>query len=359
MMPNTDMGAPHQNERLFSLLEYASEWLVRIPYIPYAAWLFLRYRGITLPAIANPSFFMGDLVGASKTDMHACMGARAREHFAPFITIHASAAMPDIRAQLTRAKLAFPLVAKPDLGRNGRGVKMVADEAALAAHLAKFPRDVRMIIQRYVPARREAGVFYVRRPSEHAGRITSLTLKSFPYVVGDDRSTLRELILADERASKIAHIYFRRNKRALDEVIPEGVEYPLVSVGNHVRGAIFTNGAAAITPELTAVFDRISKDIDGFYFGRYDVRYDDFDAFKRGAGFTIIEFNGASSEPTHVWDRRTSVRDTYRTLLGHWRMAFEIGAENRARGTRAPSIRAVLRAYAAEDHLIGRYPDEE
>ncbi len=353
------MGDPVKKERLFSLLEYAPEWLVRLPYIPYIAWLMLRFRSVTLPTIANPSFFLGDLVGASKTDMHACMGADARQYFAPFVTVKAVAPLSEIRAKLERAGLSFPLVAKPDLGRNGRGVSVVENENALALHLAKFPPDAHMVLQRYVRAPREAGVFYVRRPSEKDGRITSLTLKSFPFVVGDGRATLRELILADERAARIARIYFRRNKRALDEVIPAGVEHPLVSVGNHVRGAIFTNGEQAITPQLSAVFDRIGKDIKEFYFGRFDVRYDDFEAFKRGEGFTIIEFNGSSSEPTHVWDRRTSVCDTYRALLGHWRLAFEIGAENRARGIRTPSARAVLRAHFAEDHLIKRYPDEE
>lgn len=353
------MVEPTERERLFSLLEYAPDWLVRIPYVPYALWLFLRYHSFSLPATANPSFFLGDLVGASKTDMHACMGPFARQYFAPFITVRASDALPDIRTQLAAAALSFPLVAKPDIGRNGRGVKVVTDETALIAHLTKFPRDIRMVIQRYVPATREAGVFYVRRPSEETGRITSLTLKSFPFVVGDGHSSLRELILADTRASRIAPIYLRRNKDALGKVIPKGVEHSLVSVGNHVRGAIFTNGARAVTPELSAVFDRISKDIDGFYFGRYDVRYTDFDAFKRGEGFTIIEFNGSSSEPTHVWDRHTSVLETYRALLGHWGLVFAIGAENRARGFRAPGIRAVLRAYVAEDRLIGQYPDEE
>ncbi len=346
-------------ERQFSLLEYAPDYLVRAPYVPYALWLALRYRSLSLPALANPSIFTGGIVGESKTDLHALLGEVARARFAPFVTIFANDGVDSIRKHLAEARLSFPLVAKPDIGRNGRGVKVVDSEETLLRHLAAFPKEARIVLQTYIPAEHEAGVFYVRLPSHEYGRITSLTLKSFPSVQGDGRSTLRELILADSRAAKIAGIYFRRNEHDLARVLPAGERRRLVSVGNHVRGAIFTDGASDITPELTATFDRIAKDIDGFYFGRFDVRFSDLEAFKRGEGFTIIEVNGASSEPTHVWDRRTSVIDTYRALLGHWHLAFAVGAENRARGARPMSFLQLLKAYREESRLIAQYPDEE
>jgi len=215
------------------------------------------------------------------------------------------------------------------------------------------------VLQKYIADEGEAGVFYVRKPSEEHGRITSLTLKYFPSVTGDGRSTLRELILKDPRASKIAQVYFRRNERDLDLAVPTGARHRLVSVGNHVRGALFVDGAPYITPEMTAVFDRISRDIDGFYFGRFDVRFADVRDLAAGKNFSILEYNGASSEPTHVWDRRTSIPETYRQLLAHWRYAFEIGAENRARGVPVPKFWDIVRAWRDEENLIQRYPDEE
>lgn len=68
----------------------------------------------------------------------------------------------------------------------------------------------------------EAGVFYVREPGGEGGRIVSLTLKYFPYVHGDGRSTLRELILADPRAGRVPHLYLPRHAARLDQVPEAG-----------------------------------------------------------------------------------------------------------------------------------------
>jgi len=64
----------------------------------------------------------------------------------------------------------------------------------------------------------EAGVFYVREPHEAHGRILSLTLKYFPYVLGDGTSTLQQLILRDPRAGKLANIYLPRFEGRLMQV---------------------------------------------------------------------------------------------------------------------------------------------
>lgn len=346
-------------ERRFSLFENAPSWVVEAPLYAYAVWLALRHGGLRLPTIANPSILIGGLAGESKTDLFALVGAYARGYFAPFSTIAADDPLEDIEAALERAGLAYPLVAKPDIGLNGRGVKIVLSKEMLAAHLAGFPKRTRILLQRYIPDEGEAGVFYVRKPSEPRGRITSLTLKYFPAVEGDGCRTLRELILADAPVRNRAGIYLRRNKRNLDCVIPAGERRRIVSVGNHVRGAVFADGNEHITEAMTEAFDRIAKDIEGFYFGRFDVRYGDLEALKRGEGFTIIEYNGASSEPTHVRDPRTKALDAWRTLMEHWRYAFEIGAELRARGARMLPLREILRIVRAEQALVRQYPDEE
>ena len=344
---------------LFSMLEFAPGFVKYALHFPYALYLILKHRSASLPAIANPSILTGGIAGESKTDMFALVGPYARERFAPFTTIVAGAPRERVLRALADAAIAYPLVAKPDIGRNGRGVKIMHDEESLMEYLRSFPHDVRIVLQRYVSDEGEAGVFYVRKPSETHGRITSLTLKYFPHVLGDGHSTLRELIKRDPRASRISHIYFRRNKRDLDRVIASGKRHRLVSVGNHVRGSIFVNGADYITPAMEDAFDRISKDIDGFYFGRFDVRFSDIEDLKQGKDFWILEYNGVSSEPTHVWDRRTSMLDTYRTMLAHWRYAFEIGAENRTRGVPSVPFFDLIRVWRDEVRLIDRYPDEE
>lgn len=349
-----------EREPLFSLLENTPSELLYIPHGFYWLWLMIRHRGTALPASANPGIYMSDLSGQSKRGLYELMGDVGRKQFAPFVSIVAhETPREDIASLMHGAGLSFPVVAKPDIGRNGRGVKIVEDMDALVEHCSKFPRGTRMMIQRLITEEGEAGIFYVRKPSEPSGRISSLTLKYFPSVVGDGTATVRELILRDPRASKIKDLYFRRNHKYLDTVLAKGERHKLVTVGNHIRGALFEDGELYITPEMVAAFDTISKEITGFYFGRFDVRYSSLEELKQGKGFTIIEYNGASSEPTHVWDRRTSFWKTYRDLLAHWRYAFEIGAENRARGAQTFSLAQVLREYQKELALVLSYPDEE
>jgi hypothetical protein len=360
LAPQLDRVSPSPKQRAFSLMERAPQFIVYALHGPYCLYLGLRHRGILLPTIANPGLEGSGLTNESKSVLFDLLGPVGRAHLAPFITIRIGPSMRDeARRAMDDAGLDFPVVVKPDIGRRGFGVKTVHSEAALAEHLGKYPSGVRVLIQRYAEGPGEAGVFYVRMPSEERGRILSLTIKHFPEVVGDGTSTLRALIQRDDRARAFAELYFKRNRKVLDRVIPRGERHRIVSLGNHVRGATFEDGSSHITPALEQVFDTIAQEVPGFFVGRFDVRYESLEALRRGEDFTIVEYNGAGGEPTHIWDPRTSVVETYAGLLAHLKYLYEIGAENRARGARPMSLRDLLRRYRDELRLLKSYPDEE
>jgi hypothetical protein len=130
----------------------------------------------------------------------------------------------------------------------------------------------------------------------------------------------------------------------------------LVELGTHCRGAIFLNGGWVKTAQLEKAFDDISKGFEGFYFGRFDVRTPSIDEFKQGRNFKIIELNGVTSEATHIYDPQNSLLAAYRVLFEQWRLAFEIGAENRQRGVEPTSIRTLVKLMSeykqsAQHHL--------
>jgi hypothetical protein len=168
--------------------------------------------------------------------------------------------------------------------------------------------------------------------------------------MGDGRRTLQALILDDERAPAMAAVYFAKNESRLKQVVPAGERVPLVELGTHCRGAIFGDGTRFVTPALDVAIDRISRSFEGFFFGRYDVRASSIEAFRRGE-VTVIELNGVTSEATAIYDARNGLFDAYRTLFAQWRLAFEIGAANRARGVRTMGlidlVRLILRYRAA------------
>lgn len=173
---------------------------------------------------------------------------------------------------------------------------------------------------------------------------------------GDGVATLRELILRDSRAGQLAHLYLPRHRERLDHVVPADERVRLAFAGSHSRGAIFRNGARHVTEALTRRFDEIARDIPEFWFGRFDVRFADFDAFCLGEDFSIVEINGAGAEATHIWDSRTRLRDAYVTLFRQFAQLWKIGAANRSRGFRAEPWRTFIDRWLTERRLVGVYP---
>ena len=357
-MPPFDQGGPPT-----SFFEFWPMWAFYPPIVLYAAWQMLRYRGILLPTVANPSFPGGGFFGESKADILALAVQHVPEWVAPFVRVERPARPTDVvrersaaEAALAAAGIALPVVAKPDLGCRGAGVKLVRTPRDLQDYLAAFPPGATLLLQRLVPFEGEAGVFYCRRPGQASGRIVSITLKYFPYVIGDGRSTLRELIVADPRAGRLTHLYFKRHTARLDTVPADGAAIRLAFAGSHSRGAIFRNGTHLVTPEMEARFDDIAQRLPEFHFGRFDVRFEDFSEMQAGRDFTIVEVNGAGAESTHIWDRRTGLIEAWRDLIRQYHWLFEIGAANRARGFAPMSLAEFLRGYRREKFLTPRYP---
>jgi hypothetical protein len=362
--PHQGMPPMAQDGPPLSFFEFWPMWAFYPPVIAYAAWLMLRYRGVLLPTVANPSFPGGGFYGESKAEILALAVKHVPQWVAPFIHVQ----RPDTPvpntvlefnaagAALADAGLSLPVVAKPDLGCRGAGVKLVRTPADLQAYINAFPRGASFLLQRLVPFEGEAGIFYCRRPGQAQGRIISITLKYFPYVIGDGKQTLRELILADPRAGRLSHLYLKRHTARLDDVPASGEAIRLAFAGSHSRGAIFRNGTHLVTAEMEARFDAIAKSLPEFHFGRFDVRFERFADVQAGRGFTIVEANGAGAESTHIWDRGTGLLQAWRDLMRQYRWLFEIGAANRARGFKPMGWAAFVRDYRREKRLTPQYP---
>ena len=344
-----------------SFFEFWPGWLFYGPVIAHCAAMALRFRAPLALVAANPMITAGGLCGESKRDILDQVGPEARPLLARYTSLcthewNAHIDLASAEERLAEARLGYPLVAKPDIGCNGTGVRLIPGPADFYRYLAAFPRGERVLLQEYVPDIGEAGIFYVRHPDEPVGRITSITLKYPPSVTGNGRSTLRELILADPRAGRVPQLYLPRLAHRQHEVPAQGETVRLVFVGNHCKGSIFRDGTRYASPALTACFERIARAIPQFHFGRIDVRFTSLAALTRGEGFRIIEINGAGSEATHVWDPTTSLTEAWRAQFFHYGQAWRIGAANRARGHRTPSVAEVFRLWRRQKRLMASYP---
>lgn len=331
----------------FARLRRWEFWPPFVFYLPVALNYFLlslRHRSLTLPLCTNPGTINGFQAGESKAFSLGRLHETTPEFVAEAWLVEGDspAAKSDwCRALMRERGVEFPVILKPDCGNRGSGVKLIRDDAAMAAYLGEIEAPV--ILQRYVAGPKEAGVFYYRYPDEENGRLFAITEKVFPFVTGDGRSNLEELIWNDERAFIIADKYLSRFADRLDEVPAAGEEFRLVQAGNHAQGCIFYDGWHLASPELTAAMDRVAKGLDEFYFGRFDVRYATDEELTGAKEFKILEVNGFASEATSIYDPRNSLWNAYATLFRQWRIVFRIGAENRRRKHRAPGLWELIR----------------
>lgn len=323
--------------------EFWPAWAIYPPLLPYIFWLAVKHRGLGTFAASNPGIpGGGGFIGESKSQILG--GIKAQEFVARFERV-AAALPPDekvrrVRDFLAARGLAFPVVVKPDWGQRGLGVAVIRDEARLASYFAEKRPD--SIVQEFVSGQ-EFGVFYYRYPDQPRGHILSVTEKRFPFVTGDGRSTLERLILLDGRAVCCAKMFLSRHHDRLHWVPAEGEVVPLTDIGNHARGTIFLDGRWVLTPEMEAAFEKVSRSFDGFHFGRFDVRVPSVEEFRAGRGFKIIELNGATAECTHMYDPQYGFGFAQLTLRNQWRIQFEIGAANRARGIKPPTVLQLAR----------------
>ncbi len=340
-----------------SFFEFWPGWLFYTPVVVQWILLGLRYRDFSLPTAANPYITTGGLCGESKLSILRQIAPEAAYLIAPACGVQAR---PDgieaAEAAMETSGLAYPVVAKPDIGCNGTGVRLVHDRTGLEHYLQAFPTGETLILQHYIAEPHEAGLFYVRHPHEATGRVTSITIKKSPIVTGDGRRTLKELILADGRAGLVPQLYVERLAGRLHDVPAENETVQLVFVGNHCKGSIFEDGGALLTPALTQAVDILASALPEFHFGRIDVRFSSIAALRNGTGFKVIEINGVGSEPTHIWDRRTKLLNAWKSQFFHYAAAFRIGAANRRRGFRSCGLRAMYRAWKTQLRLMKLYP---
>lgn len=357
--PNEGLPPLNPGPECVSRFEFMHPVLFYLPIAFYALWLMLKYRSIMLPTLANPRIFAGGAVGERKSDVFDLAGPYARAHIAPYMVeakTEDTQKGRDLEQRLKEAGLSYPLVAKPETGLRGAGVRPILSRADLDAYLEDFPVGQAIMLQEKVEYTAEAGVFYIRHPRAQSGSVFSLTLKYASTVCGDGRSTLKDLILACPRCRRMQDIYFARHHDMLERVLEDGEEMAINFAGNHARGAIFRDGAAHITPEMTQAFDAVAKDFPDLHFARFDVRFNSLEALKKGGDFKILEVNGVGAEATHIWDCQMGHVAAYKVLASQWRQAFEIGAANRARQHTLPSARVIAKVWLKELMSADDYP---
>lgn len=122
-MPPLDPDAPP-----VSFFEFWPAWAFYAPVWLCIIGLMIRYRSIRLPLLANPNFPAGGLVGEEKSTLFSLFTGPERDRLPNWMIVKrwcASAAqqLPLVESRMLAAGLGYPLVAKPDIGCRGAGVR--------------------------------------------------------------------------------------------------------------------------------------------------------------------------------------------------------------------------------------------
>lgn len=351
---------PPEGERYPAFKRHIPERLFYV--LPALMWLALaiRYRSLTLPSAANPAMEAGGLWGESKSQGLDLFGPQGRTRLAGFVRLRCETAegAPLDRAltAMAGAGLDFPVVAKPDRGYQGWGVRLIRQAEDLADYLAVHPPGTTILLQELVDLPGEAGIFYLRHPGQARGRIVSMAFVYPPHVVGDGRSSVARLVQADKVLRPNSAIYRDRHPESWETVPMPGAAHILTNARSARLGAVYRDAQSFVTPELEAVIDEISREIPDFHFGRFDVRFRSAEELAAARGFRILELNGAGAEMLHIWAGGRTLRQAYRALWQQYRWLFAIGDAMRRRGARVVGLRGMIRLQRQQEALRRIYP---
>lgn len=303
--------------------EYWPTHVVYGPIYPYWFWLSLKARSFFFFSAANPQIEYSGFTHERKSEISALIPPKyyPRTHLCK-----AGTNSTVLSEQLGYRGFSFPLIAKPDIGERGIQVKLLQSAEELAAYCCKSRVD--FLVQEFIPYEQEAGIFYTRIPGETNGRISGIVGKEFLAVTGDGYSSIETLLKQTDRF--LLQLPALRNSYGdfLDTILPERVRYTLVPYGNHCRGAKFIDLGDKITPDLTRAIDTVCRQIPGFHYGRLDIKFTNWEDLSQGKNFSIIELNGAGSEPTHIYDPSHSLFFAWKEIIRHWRLLYKISLLN-------------------------------
>jgi hypothetical protein len=307
--------------------EYWSMTVVYAPIYPIFLWLGIRCGWKYFFPAANPHIRYGGFLMESKKEIYDQLPDGL---YPKTILVNPGTNASDIAEEIKSKHLHYPLIAKPDIGMRGLAAKKIESENELRDCVSCFNID--FLIQEFVPYENEAGIFYYRYPGQRNGFISGIVGKEFLNITGDGERSLIQLLQHDKRFVLQLDSLKQEYGEELNKVLQQGENEVLIPYGNHARGAKFLDYSDRIDDELINTIDKISQQVTEFYYGRLDVRYNTWDELKQGKNFSIIELNGAGSEPTHMYDPKHSLFFAWKEIVRHWIILWKVSRLNHKRG---------------------------
>ncbi|MDX2135872.1 MAG: hypothetical protein SFV52_13870 [Saprospiraceae bacterium] len=329
-------------------------WPARVANLPVygmGVWLALRAGDPLFFTNLNPGIPLSGAVGESKLAILRLLPSRL---VPPTIAVESGMTIEACLDRMREAGIAFPVVAKPDVGERGFLVRICRDESELENHLRHHP--TLFLVQPFIPLPEEYALFFYRFPDGGAFGIHSVCKKGFLQVTGDGRSTVGELMTGSFRASLQAARIARDNPELYRKVPANGEQVVLEPIGNHIRGTTFYDARNVVDQAMLDTYRRIADEMPNITFGRFDLKCASADALRKG-DVQVVEMNGVFGEPAHVYDPGFSVAQVYAEFWKHWLLIYRLHKAQKAAGVRTATLteaRTILRNWRAHKKRLQR-----
>ena len=315
--------------KLYKIVNYEfwAWYMIYIPLLPVYLFGVLYTRKLLYFTAANPSIDMGGFFGERKSEIMDLIPSSYVVKSIHVTRIHSSDSLAKI---IEEAELTLPLILKPNVGERGEGVKLCLTIEDLFAY-GESQSDY--LIQEYVDYPLEIGVLYSKLPCSSGGEVTSIVQKEFLSVCGDGQSTVYQLLQKHKRNRLYLAVVRERFSDRLDVVVPKDENFIIHKIGNHVLGTKFIDMNRHMSSALNEAFTELGNQIEGVFYGRFDLKVPSYADLEKGKNIKIFELNGVSADPGHIYDQK-NVFIAYGELAKHWLQIIHISKQNIKKGVK-------------------------
>ena len=318
--------------------EFWPFWIFYFPMYFYGLYLALRARSFMYFSTTNPGMKYGGVMGESK---YKVLSSIPHEYIPKTSFLKAPISKSNILKIIDKENFSYPFIIKPDVGERGKDVELIDNESELLRYLKDKSTD--LIIQEYIGGGLEFGIMYHRMPGSDRGEVTSVVEKGFLSVTGNGDSTIRQLIEKELRAAGRLDYLYKKFEDSAEDILPKGEKLYLEPIGNHCRGTTFYNANTLISDKLNDVINTIATRIDGYFYGRFDLKVPNLHDLYAGKNIKVLELNGVSSEVAHIYDPDYKLMDAYKDIARHMKYIAEIACKNHELGVPYDSLSHFLK----------------
>ncbi|MEP6646626.1 MAG: hypothetical protein ABJC12_06020 [Saprospiraceae bacterium] len=319
--------------------EYWPMYIFNIPVVFTWLWYAIRSRNLFFFTLTNPGIETGGFFGESKS----AILQHIPTEFKPITTlVKANTGEGELERIFKQSGLAFPVIAKPEIGERGWLISRINSMPDLKTYLKAHPID--FILQTYVKLPVEVSIMVFSMPDRSEAKVTSICEKRFLTVEGDGISTFEDLILSSDRAQFQYEKLRVRLGSKMRSVPVTGEKILLEAIGNHCRGTMFLNRNDQIDEAIRGQMIRLLASMPDVFYGRFDMRVASWDSLRQGEDIMVLEFNGASSDPAHIYQPGYSLFRAYKDIIYHWHVMYRIAKMNRKAGYQPETFKKIISA---------------